>query len=77
MSKKTGALYIADQKNNRIQKWNRGDSQGVTVVGDPNGTGGLSDILLDVPNSVVLNAEETYLFISDRNSHRIKMFELI
>jgi hypothetical protein len=63
--------------NNRIQRWNVGDSEGVTVAGEPNGTSGRSNSLFNTPNSVALNAEETYLFVSDRNNNQIKMFELI
>jgi DNA-binding beta-propeller fold protein YncE len=77
VSKKTGALYIVDQSNNRIQKWNVGDSQGVTIAGNPNGTAGMSNLLFNTPNSVALNADETYMFVADRNTSRIKMFELI
>ncbi len=77
VSKKTGAIYIADQMNNRIQKWNVGDSEGVTVAGNPNGISGRNNSLFNTPNSVALNAEETYLYVSDRNNNQIKMFELI
>jgi hypothetical protein len=47
--------------NNRIQKWNVGDSQSVTVADDPNGTSGMSNLLFSTPNSVALNAEETII----------------
>ena len=77
VSKKRGALYIADHNNHRIQRWNPGDSQGVTIAGNPNGTSGTSSCLFKNPNSIVLDAGERYLFIADRNNHQIKMFELI
>jgi DNA-binding beta-propeller fold protein YncE len=63
--------------NNRIQRWNAGDSQGVTIAGNPTGTAGMSNLLFNYPNSIALNAEETYMFVADRNNHQIKMFELI
>ncbi|CAF1645843.1 unnamed protein product, partial [Adineta steineri] len=59
VSKKTGAIYIADQNNNRIQKWIVGDSQGVTIAGSPDGISGTSSLLLNMPNAVALNEEET------------------
>lgn len=77
VSRKTGALYIADRDNNRIQRWSLGESQGVTIAGDPGGNPGKSNYLFNNTNSVALDTEEKHLFAADRNNHQIKMFELI
>ena len=36
----SNTLYIADQQNNRIQKWLSGASTGTTVAGQSSGTSG-------------------------------------
>src|SRR4051794_10315005 len=38
VSKKTGAVYVADTYNYRIQLWVVGATQGVAIAGDPNGS---------------------------------------
>jgi DNA-binding beta-propeller fold protein YncE len=57
-------LYVADKKNNRIQLFTPGESNGKTLVGN----GAPETITLDNPTGVVLDADK-YLFIADR--HRI------
>ena len=77
VSKKTGAIYVSDQGNSRVQRWYEDDSHGVTIAGSPQGLAGSTSFLLNNVNPVALNAEETYLFVSDRDNHRIQMFELV
>ncbi|CAF1343244.1 unnamed protein product [Adineta ricciae] len=77
VSKKTGTLYIADSVNNRIQRWEKGASEGVTIAGDPYGNGGTSSTLFDVPVSITINANETYMYVTDMYNNRIQRFELI
>jgi hypothetical protein len=59
-------LYVADTNNNRIQKFQSGQSNGVTVAG--NGASGA--VTLNNPTSVVLDADGN-LFIVDSSNHRI------
>jgi sugar lactone lactonase YvrE len=75
VSKKTGDIYIADQGNNRIQRWSQGATAGVTIVGVA-GVSGTSATLLNAPVHVMLNANETYLYVSDTNNHRVQRYNM-
>ena len=77
LSKKSNALYIADKDNNRVQLWYLNGSEGVTIAGSPTGMSGTTAFTLNIANHVALNANETRLFISDRNNNRIQRFQLI
>ena len=77
LSKKTNALYISDQNNNRIQRWYLGDSQGVTISGSTRGIPGTTPKTFTVLNNIALNANATRVYVSDRNNNRIQMFRLI
>ncbi|CAF1127817.1 unnamed protein product [Adineta steineri] len=60
-------LYVADCKNHRVQLFQPGGSEGITVAGStsPNPT-----ITLLCPSGIILDAEK-YLFIADQNNNRI------
>jgi hypothetical protein len=60
-------LYVADCFNNRVQLFQSGESNGLTLAGkeSPNPT-----INLFGPTGIVLDAEK-YLFIVDSDNHRI------
>ena len=77
ISNKTGAIYIADSNNHRIQRWQRGASAGVTVAGDPLGLSGSNETLLRNPYRLAINADETFLYVSDGLNSRIQRFQLI
>lgn len=77
VSKKTRAIYIADLFNNRIQRWSPGASSGVTVAGNLLGQSGSSRTMLNAPNSIVINNDETRLYVSDRHNRRVQRFDLI
>jgi sugar lactone lactonase YvrE len=76
VSKKTGAIYIADTYNNRVTQWNPGATSGVTIAGIA-GINGTNATLLYGPADVALSTNETYLYVSDLNNNRIQRFELI
>ena len=59
-------LYVADEYNNRIQLFQLGDTNGITVAGD---TSANPTISLNQPKNVILDGNK-YLFITDDN-HRI------
>ena len=59
-------LYVADSNNNRIQRFNFGQSSGVTVAGST----AAGTIALRTPTGVVLDADG-YLFIVDTDNFRI------
>jgi sugar lactone lactonase YvrE len=60
-------LYVADCVNHRVQLFQSGESNGITVAG----TKSLNPtITLDFPTGIVLDAEK-YLFIVDSGNHRV------
>ncbi|CAF0808178.1 unnamed protein product [Adineta steineri] len=60
-------LYVADYRNNRVQLFQSGESNGITVAGSKS----LSPtIILHFPTGIILDAEK-YLFILDSHNHRI------
>jgi sugar lactone lactonase YvrE len=60
-------LYVADCLNNRVQLFQSGESNGITVAGS---TSPKPTINLSCPTGIVLDAEK-YLFIVDYFNHRI------
>lgn len=76
VSKKNGAVYIADSSNHRIQCWSPGATSGVTIAGDPAGTSGVDATTLSSPNALTINKNETRLYISDTGNGRIQQFDL-
>jgi hypothetical protein len=60
-------LYVADCRNNRVQLFQSGESNGITVAGS---TSSNPTINLNCPTGIVLDAEK-YLFIVDYANSRI------
>ena len=58
-------LYVADSKNSRIQKFERGQSIGKTIFGNS---------CLKEPSAIVLDADKN-LYILDRGNHRVVRLE--
>ncbi|UJR34583.1 hypothetical protein I4U23_027359 [Adineta vaga] len=77
ISKKTGAMYIVDSNNHRIQRWEQGASEGVTIAGNSNGIPGTNATMLNYPIGLALNANETYMYVTDWFNNRIQRFQLI
>jgi hypothetical protein len=75
ISNKTGSIYIADSSNHRIQLWNPAQTSGVTIAG-VTGVFGTNSTLLKGPKDVVLNEDETFLYVSDTGNNRIQRFPL-
>ncbi len=75
VSKKTGDIYIADQNNHRIQRWSQGATTGVTIAGIT-GVIGTNASMLNAPAHVMLDANETFMYVSDTNNHRVQRFKL-
>jgi DNA-binding beta-propeller fold protein YncE len=75
VSSKTGDIYIADNQNHRIQRWSPGAITGVTIIGIT-GVNGISATMLYSPSSVALSKNETYLYVSDMDNHRVQRFNL-
>ncbi len=66
-----GAVYVADQNNNRIQKWLPGATAGVTVAG---GVGGADASQLLYPIGLVFDAAGA-MYIADGGNNRIQKWE--
>ncbi|CAF0853563.1 unnamed protein product [Adineta steineri] len=60
-------LYVADCGNNRVQLFQSGEPNGITVVGTKSR---YPTITLDCPTGIILDAEK-YLFIVDQGKSRI------
>jgi hypothetical protein len=60
-------LYVADCENDRVQHFQSGQSNGITLAGDESSNPTIS---LDCPTGITFDAEK-YLFIVDSNNHRI------
>ncbi|CAF1155445.1 unnamed protein product [Adineta steineri] len=69
-------LYIADSNNNRVMRWNIGDTQGSVVAGSASGVAGSTNKLLSYPGDVALDPTETYLYVSDYYNNRVQRFLL-
>ncbi|CAF4018008.1 unnamed protein product [Adineta steineri] len=66
----SNALYIADMNNNRIQKWIIGNSSGVTVAGQADGTSGATSTTLNAPVGFAIDSSNN-LYIADRSNYRV------
>ena len=76
VSKSNGDIYIADRANHRIQRWSPGASSGVTIAGQT-GLQGVDATMLNSPVGVTMNMNETFLYVSDRQNHRVQRYRLI
>ncbi len=77
ISRKTGAMYITDTNNHRIQRWQPEATEGVTIAGSPKGTPGTSATQLQYPNSLAVNRMETQMYVTDQANRRVQRFQLI
>ncbi|UJR20285.1 hypothetical protein I4U23_023416 [Adineta vaga] len=76
VSRKDGSLYIADGGNHRIVCWKVNAIEGILIAGSMNGTAGNTAVLLDTPFDLELDANETFLYVSDMNNNRVQRFQL-
>lgn len=67
-----GNVYIADEGNQRIQFFARGQSQGATIAGFAN-TPGSSSIQLNTPTSIAVD-DQFNLYVVDHNNSRVQKF---
>lgn len=68
---KSGAIYIADYFNNRIQKWMPGTNHGITVVG--NITAGSTRYQFLNPSNVFVGPDDN-LYVADEGNNRVEKF---
>jgi len=79
LSQKTGNIYIdiINRHNSRIQLWKQNATESVTIAGSPLGQASSTTTLLSGPNELVVNANETIMYVSDAGNKRIQNFQLI
>ncbi|CAF1624411.1 unnamed protein product [Adineta ricciae] len=66
-----GNMYVADNRNSRIQKWAPGATSGITVAGDSNGSSGVTAALLHYPFGVYVDSAGN-VYVADTYNHRIQ-----
>jgi hypothetical protein len=66
-------LYIADQQNNRIQKWPMGASTKTTVAGQSSGTLGTTSTDLNQPSGIVLDSNNN-IYVTDASNNRVQFW---
>lgn len=66
-------LYVADTANNRIQKYTRDSSIGITVAGSATGIGGVGNVSLRNPSTILVDSDEN-IYISDSFNQRIQFW---
>ncbi|CAF0783037.1 unnamed protein product [Adineta steineri] len=76
MTRNGQTVYVADSNNNRVMRWNIGDTQGSVVAGSASGVAGSTNTLLSYPGDVALDPTETYLYVSDYYNNRVQRFVL-
>ena len=77
VARKSGALYISDTCNHRIQRWDPGSSVGVTIAGSLTGAEGRTAALLSNPTGIGFDANETFLYVADFGNNRVQRFRII
>ena len=66
-------IYIADSKNNRVQKWANNASYGNTIAGNKNGASGSDSSKLNTPAGIYIDAAWN-LYIADRFNNRVMKY---
>ena len=65
-----GSIYVSDQNNHRIMRWDAGAADGVKIVGA--GPGGAANQLRQ-PMGIAVDAQG-YVYVADRNNHRVMRY---
>jgi DNA-binding beta-propeller fold protein YncE len=72
VDKTTGALYVADLLNHRIQKWPKHALEGVTVAGVGDGHFGSDNASLQRPYGLRVDEETKIVYVVDLMNNRIQ-----
>ncbi|CAF1402946.1 unnamed protein product [Rotaria sordida] len=67
----SGTLYVADSRNNRVQKWTKDSREGVTVAGSKTDSPGTDDGSLDDPGGVWVDEETNIVYVADTLNNRV------
>ncbi|CAF1082804.1 unnamed protein product [Rotaria sordida] len=65
------SIYIADRSNHRIQRWDLGAANGITVAGDMNGNAGSLAYQLNSPTGIIVD-QHGFIYILDLGNSRIQ-----
>lgn len=68
----SGAVYVADYANNRIQKWLKNASEGTTVAGLSTGEAGSDLETLSYPTAVRVDDDTQVVYVADSDNNRIQ-----
>ncbi|CAF1216672.1 unnamed protein product [Adineta steineri] len=71
----SNTFYVADSRNNRIQKWLYGASNGTTVAGQSSGVSGSALNQLNYPDALTMDTNKS-LYIVDSGNNRIVLWLL-
>jgi DNA-binding beta-propeller fold protein YncE len=71
-----GHVYISSVDCNRVTKWAPNANNSIVVAGSSIGSAGSSSLSLDASYGLALDECNTFLYVVDRNNHRIKRFIL-
>jgi hypothetical protein len=69
----SNTLYIADNNNNRIQKWLSGASSGTTVGGQASGIPGTNLSYLQSPSAVAVDSSSN-IYVTDSYNQRVQFW---
>ncbi|CAF4403676.1 unnamed protein product [Rotaria magnacalcarata] len=69
----SNTLYIADGFNNRVQAYSRGDSFGITVAGQENGTSNSTSDYLNFPSDVAVDSNGS-VYVTDTFNYRVSLW---
>ncbi|CAF0948625.1 unnamed protein product [Didymodactylos carnosus] len=68
----SGALYVADSQNNRIQKWVKNAQTGITVAGSNADSPASDAASLTDPSGVLVDEETNIVYVVDSLNNRIQ-----
>ena len=74
VSKKDGSIYVSERGSHRVQKWAPNATFGVTVAGRSDGTPGNGAFELNQPFTVLMNRNETWMYIADFGNNRVQRY---
>jgi len=75
IGKTSGAVYVADLLNHRIQKWPKNALEGVTVAGSSEGYPGSDNSSLNRPFGLRVDEETNIVYIADLMNNRIQRWK--
>jgi sugar lactone lactonase YvrE len=71
-----GNVYISSMLCNWVTKWAPNASNSTVVAGSPTGIAGSGNLSLNFPYGLALDESNSFLYVIDRNNHRIQRFIL-